>query len=199
MMTEKAENDVEEGRSESRDIRFLREKRKKSGAGVYVMAALLLIAGLAYALWYREAFTPPPTEAAAPSPLLVDRLWIDEMPQRDTDKFNFYVFSSEDNFGVNDKAQSIYKHVVELFYYDAKDTALRFQFPHDRRDVRTACKVEKMARPKDEFDLQLTINADPQNSGKTTVYYSSTKWSSHDKTTMPEILRNLPMEKPVGF
>jgi hypothetical protein len=185
-----AEERNDDSHGDAREIRFLKEKRRR-GPGMYVFAVLLLVAALVYAHWYRETFEKPiATQDAIHAPsLLVDRIWIDEIPQRESDKFHLYLFSSEDNFGINDKAASIYKHLLEIFFYDASGTTLSFQFPHDRRNSKTSYKVEKLSKPKDDVDLKLTITADPQMNGKNAVYYSSTKWSSVDRSTMPQLLQ----------
>lgn len=201
MMTERRDDEMQGSPTQEANparIRFLTEK-KKSRSGLYLAAFLLLLAAIAYAFmapWaLRLAGVRGATDVAPLAPsLLFDRVWIDEIPQRDTDTFNFYVFSSEDNFGVNDHALSVYKHVLELFFYRASgETTLQFQFPHDRRQARTTYKVEKMAKPRGDLDLKLTIDKDPQMGGKTQVYFSSTRWSSHDLQSLPTALRG-----PVG-
>lgn len=204
MMTEKPEEKKDNRKAEDNDIRFLKEKRR-SGPNVMLMAALLLAIGVAYALWFRQASqsgffatqAPPvsaPQEQIAVPRELVDRIWIDSLPQRETDKFNFYLFSSEDNFGINDHAQSIYKHLLEFFYYRATDSALTFQFPHDKRQARCSYKVERLSKPERDIDLKLTIENDPQMGGKTTTYLSSTKWQMTDLETLPPTLRSLPLQ-----
>lgn len=200
MMTDREKQSDESKSGEGgHEIRFLQKKRRKGGRKVYLMAALLLIGAIVYALWARATLLAPPPEegnppeAAAPS-VLVDRLWIDVIPQRESDKFNFYIFSSEDNIGLNDKAESVYRHLLEIFFYNANNNQITFQFPHDRRSLKSGYKVEKLSKPKDDVDLQLTIEKDPQNSGKSTVYYSSTKWSSADRSSLPPMLRNVPLE-----
>lgn len=202
MMDERQGNHVDEAARRGSEIAYLKRKARKSPNNIYYIAAILLVLATAYALWFRAAFAPsvvPAPPGVQISSLLVDRLWIDELPQRDTDKFNFYLFSSEDNFGVNDHAQSLYKHLLEFFYYGGSDTELKFQFPHDRRNAKSAYKVEKVARPKDELDLKLSLTADPQNGGKPTTYYSSTRWSSTDLQSMPPLLRGLPTQRPAGL
>lgn len=193
-----------EGNASGRDIRFLKEKKRK-GSGALVFGLLLLVLGVAYALWFRAAFAPPvPSGAVVSSELaggyLVDRFWLDTIPERETDKFNVYFFSSEEGVALNDQALSVYKHVLELFFYKASGRDLQYQFPHDRRSGKTAYTVEKLQRPeKYDIDLKLTLAADPQAGGQAKVYFSSTKWSSLDKSTLPPLLQHLPSpphEKP---
>jgi hypothetical protein len=204
MMTNERDKDTEQNNA-GRDIRFLNDekKKKKSGSTFKLLAVLTLAIGLAYAWWYHRAvetgFFTNITDQATVVPaeqvqsLLVDRLWIDELPQRESDKFNFYVFSGEDEFGINDKAQSIYKHLLEIFNFRADAKNINFTFPHDRRNARSAYQVEKLARPRGDIDMKLVISADPQMGGKSWTYWSSTKWQSHDLQSLPPMLRHLPL------
>ena len=194
MMTERQGDEVQAGAGQDdgpTQIRFLKEQ-KKGGSGFYLLAVFILVAGLGYLLVARRAVEPAgvPVPAEQAASLLVDRLWIDELPQRETDTFNFYIFSSEDNFGINDHAMSVYKHLLELFFYKLSgDTNIHFQFPHDRRQLRTTYRLEKLSKPKGDIDLKLTIAKDPQMGGKTQVYFSSTRWSSHDLRSLPTLLQ----------
>ena len=200
MMTERPHDEVLAGEGQEdrpTQIRFLKEEqRAKKGPGLYLLAALVLAVALGYLFLARQALHPTgvvvPAEQAAS--LLVDRVWIDDLPQRESDTFNLYIFSSEDNFGVNDHAMSIYKHVLELFFYKLSgDSTIHFQFPHDRRQLRTSYRVERLSRPKGDLDLKLTIDKDPQMAGKTCIYYSSTRWSSRNLQSLPGLLQG-----PVG-
>jgi hypothetical protein len=190
----------DESGASGRDIRFLKEKQRK-GPGALVFAVLLLVVGIVYALFVRSTMLAPPAPSAdahAPS-LLVDRLWVDKIPEKDMDKFNFYIFSSEENIALNDQAQSSYRHLLEIFFYRASSRDLQYQFPHDRRSGKTQYSVEKLSKPdRNGIDLKLTLVADPQAGNTTKTYYSSTKWSSLDKSTLPPPLRHLP-QAPGGL
>lgn len=172
------------------DIRFLKERKRRSSKAI-VLALLVLTAAVAYAWFARAALRTLEMPAEVQnSGLLVDRIWIDKVPERDTDTFTFYVFSSEENLALNDKAASTYRHLLEIFFYRATARDLQYQFPHDRRNGKTPYTVEKLARPdQHQLDLRLTIQADPQQGGETKIYYSSTKWSSLDRSTLPAPLR----------
>lgn len=189
---------AEEAPAGGRDIRFLKEKQRK-GPGALVFAVLLLVAGIIYALFVRSAMLAPkePTGVVVSDELaasmLVDRFWIDRIPEAPMDKFNFYIFSSEDDIALNDQAQSIYRHLLEIFVFKASARDIQYQFPHDRRKGKTAYTIEKLARPdENQIDLKLTLTADPQSGGKSHVYYTSTKWQSHDRSTLPVNMRELP-------
>lgn len=174
-----------------RGIRFLKEEKKRKGPKVLFLALLLLVAGLAYAWFARAALLPVETTVGVENPsVLVDRLWVDKVPESDRESFSFYIFSSEENIALNDKAASTYRHLLEIFFYRATARDLQYQFPHDRRSGKTGYAIEKLSKPeKNQIDLKLTIVADPQSNNETKVYYSSTKWSSVDRASLPAPLR----------
>ena len=196
-----SESEVREDAPQCQDskpeIRIL-NSRPRRRSNLFLIAGLIIVAALAYAWMVRVALRPPNTNVRAvvnqnAASLLLDRLWIDRVPQRDTDRFNLYVFMSEEQMGLNDQAQSIYRHLLEIFLYDANSREIRFHFPHDSRAAKSAYTVERLARPeRNDIDLKLTIAADPQNGNQKTEYFSSTKWNSMDRSTWPAMLRNVP-------
>lgn len=201
-MTDKHDTPTEEGTckqgaNDGRDIRLLKRKQRK-GPGAMIWAVLFLGLGIVYALLVRAFIAPQVPHGQMlngdqAASILVDRLWVDRVPEKDTDKFNFYIFSSEENIALNDQAQSSYRHLLEIFFYRATAHDISYQFPHDRRSGKTAYAVEKLAKPdRNQIDMKLTLVADPQAENKTKVYFSSTKWSSLDNTTLPASLRKVP-------
>lgn len=174
-----------------RDIRFLEEEKKRKGPKVLFLALIVLAAGLVYAWFARATLLSQETPVGVENPnVLVDRLWVDKVPESDREPFTFYIFSSEENLALNDKAASTYRHLLEIFFYRATARDLQYQFPHDRRSGKTKYTIEKLAKPENnQIDLKLTIVADPQANNETKVYYSSTKWSNVDRATLPGSLR----------
>lgn len=183
-----------------RDIRFLREEKKRRSPKALFLALLLLAAGIAYAWYARTTLLPHETPVTPENPsVLVDRLWVDKVPESDREAFSFYIFSSEENLALNDKAASSYRHLLEVFFYRATSRDLQYQFPHDRRSGKTQYTVEKLSKPeKNQIDLKLTIVADPQAGNETRIYYSSTKWSSVDRATLPTPLRDAMARVPAS-
>jgi hypothetical protein len=176
----------------TQSIKFLQNKRSKS-CRLYWVAAVTLVLALLYAWWYEAEFVPRHEHsAAAKGPVLTDHLWIDRLPQLETDTFRLYYFSGDDPVGLNDEALSAYKHVLEIFAFRAASGELTFKFPHDRRTATSAFAVDKLPKAKDDMDLRLTLAADPQDGGQPHVYFSSTKWSRLDRATWPARLRQLP-------
>lgn len=118
---------------------------------------------------------PQPTAAPAADAPLVECLWLDRLPEDPYEPFQMYFFTEEGGrVGLNAKAESAFKILLEVFeFIDLSDRAtVQFYFPHDRRKPASAYKVEKMKKPTAYFDTMLTLENDPQNGGKKTVYYT---------------------------
>ncbi|MCE7875277.1 hypothetical protein DYH09_33610 [bacterium CPR1] len=125
---------------------------------------------------------------------LLDVLWIDSYPEVTSDTWNAYIFSS-DNVGISIQAASAYKLTLELFEFKPSNTALSFHFPHDARRSTSNYAIEKMKKPTKHFDTQLSLSADPQKQGKSSVYFTGPEFRSLD--TMPAPVREALMQRGV--
>ena len=111
---------------------------------------------------------------------LYDVVWVDKYPEMASDKFRGYTFSS-DNIGVALDFHSAYKVTLEVFEFKASNTNITYHFPHSGTRANVAYKVEKLKKPTKHFDTQLTIDNDPANGGKTSVYFTGPNLRSmHD-------------------
>ena len=111
---------------------------------------------------------------------LYDVLWLDHYPEMASDKFKAYSFTS-DNVGITMDFHSAYKLTLELFEFKAGNTDLTYHFPHSGTRAKVTYKVEKLKKPTKHFDTQLTIDNDPANQGKTTIYFTGPNFRSlHD-------------------
>jgi hypothetical protein len=119
--------------------------------------------------------------------LLLNRPWLDEFPDKPEKKFMVYVFTDE-SVGAHDKADSAYRHLLEIFMLRVATDKIAFLFPHDQRKAETTYKVERIQR-KGQFDLKLTLDRDPQLNGKPYVYFSCTEWEIKNQRTIPEFLK----------
>jgi hypothetical protein len=119
--------------------------------------------------------------------LLLNRPWLDEFPEKPEQKFMVYVFSDE-NVGAHDKADSAYRHLLEIFMLRASTEKISFLFPHDKRKADSSFKVERISR-KGQFDLKLTLEHDPQLNGKSYVYFSCTEWEIKNHREIPAFLK----------
>lgn len=125
-----------------------------------------------------------PASAAAVDTLaakdLYDVLWLEKYPEMASDKFKAYSFTS-DNVGVVMDFHSAYKVTFELFEFKASNTNITYHFPHSSTRANVTYKVEKLKKPTKHFDTMLTIDNDPANEGKTSVYYTGPNFRSlHD-------------------
>jgi hypothetical protein len=121
--------------------------------------------------------------------LLLNKPWLDEYPAKPEQRFMAYVFTDE-SVGVHDKADSAYRHMVEIFLLKATADRINYLFPHDRRKADTAYKLERISGDR-YFNLKVTIEQDPQSGGKTYIYFSNTEWNVKSERSMPENIRAL--------
>lgn len=122
---------------------------------------------------------------------LLDVLWLDRYPEMASDTFKAYTFTA-DNVGIAMDFHSAYKLTLELFEFKANNSNITFHFPHDGRRGTNGYKIEKMKKPTKHFDIQLTLENDPSNGGKTTVYFSGPSFRSLHNLPSPlrETLEN---------
>jgi hypothetical protein len=115
--------------------------------------------------------------------MLLNRPWLDEFPAKPEQKFVAYVFSDE-LVGVHDRAESAYRHLIEIFSFRMDQEKILYLFPHDQRKAETAYKIEKIQGGQ-HFNLRITLTKDPQMGGKTYVYFSHTEWDIKNSSTIP--------------
>lgn len=153
--------------------------------------AVMILASLAivgYGISHPQTRPEPVNEpiVAGPNDLL-DCMWLDQAPQMADDPWKAYLFTPE-NFGLNIDAHSSYKLVLELFEFKADSKAITYKFPHPpARKGKTTYKIERLKKPTKYFDTQLTIDNDPQNEGKTSIYFTGPDFRSASQ--LPEALR----------
>jgi len=105
-------------------------------------------------------------KAATHNDLLIDRNWIDRMPQTERDKLHVYRFVPSMGGGVF-QDRTLYKGTFELFHFSAKGDELHFVLPETHQDIVSKFRIEEVDGP-EPFDLKLTIEADPRGPS---VYY----------------------------
>lgn len=92
--------------------------------------------------------------------LLIDRNWIDRMPETERDKLYVYRFVPSMGGGVY-QDRTIFKGTFELFMFEATDGEIRFVLPETKEKVTSKYVIEKVDGPP-PFDLKLTIPDDPR-------------------------------------
>ena len=120
------------------------------------------------------------------NPALFDVLWIDRYPEVQHDTWKAYLYTS-DNVGISVDAQSAFKLTIEVFEFKADAARLTFHFPHDGRKAGCAYTIEKLKKPTKHFDIQLTVQNDPQNAGVTKSYFSGPEFRS--ASSLPSWMR----------
>jgi hypothetical protein len=120
------------------------------------VVAVLLLAG---------ACSKPATHALPPEQakqMLINRNWIDRLPQKVDDKLKVYRFVPNMGGGVF-QDRTIFFGTFELFTFEATGTQIRFNLLHTGDKRVSAYSIEELATPGPEgVDLQLTLADDPR-------------------------------------
>jgi hypothetical protein len=119
--------------------------------------------------------------------LLLDRNWIDRMPETKHDKLHVYRFVPSMGGGVF-QDRTIYKGVFELFKFEATGDHIRFDLLETGDKVTSRYKIEEVKGPK-PFDLKLTIGDDPRGPH---VYYGIRAETDRDGVLLQQHLDALP-------
>jgi hypothetical protein len=111
--------------------------------------------------------TPSTRVADAEAPkLLIDRNWIDHMPQTHADRLHVFRFVPTMGGGVF-QDRTLFKGEFELFVFKAHERDLDLVFPHNGDRVKTGYRIDKVDGPA-PFDLRLTLDDSPRGPR---VYY----------------------------
>lgn len=98
--------------------------------------------------------------------LLLDRNWLDRMPETDRDRLHVYRFVPSMGGGVF-QDRTLFKGTFELFMFETSGDEIRFNLPETHQKVVSKFRIENVRGP-EPFDLKLTIDADPRGPQ---VYY----------------------------
>ena len=119
-------------------------------------ALLLVVASLA-------ACSSPSSTKMSPAEsrsLLIDRNWLDRMPETERDKLHVYRFVPSMGGGVF-QDRTLYKGVFELFSFKVNGDQIDFNLHETHDKVSSKFIIERVDGPK-PFDLKLTIPDDPR-------------------------------------
>jgi hypothetical protein len=97
---------------------------------------------------------------------LIDRNWLDVMPQNKDERLHVYRFVPSMGGGVY-QDRTLFKGTFELFSFSVKDDFIHFNLHQTDDKVASRFKIEKVSGP-EPFDLKLTISDDPRGPH---VYY----------------------------
>ena len=92
--------------------------------------------------------------------LLIDRNWLDRMPETERDRLHVYRFVPNMGGGVY-QDRTLYKGTFELFRFEATADEIRFDLPETGDHVTSPYTIEAVDGPA-PFDIKLTIPGDPR-------------------------------------
>lgn len=116
--------------------------------------------------------------------LLLDRNWIEHMPETERDRFHVYRFVPSMGGGVF-QDRTIFKGTFELFQFETAADEIRFNLLETHQKVVSKFRIEEVDGP-DPFDLKLTIEADPRGPR---FYYGMRSETDRDGTKLETRLR----------
>lgn len=102
----------------------------------------------------------PQLSASDARDVLIDRNWIDRMPETTTDRLHVYRFVPTMGGGVY-QDRTLFKGTFELFMFSVEGNHITFTLPETREKVTSPFVIEKVDGPA-PFDLKLTVAADPR-------------------------------------
>jgi hypothetical protein len=121
---------------------------------------LALCAGLSIATAACHDQASPQLSKDDARAVLIDRNWIDRMPENMTDKLHVYRFVPSMGGGVF-QDRTLFKGTFELFMFKVDGDHIVFDLPETRQKVTSQFTIETVAGPA-PFDLKLTIWSDPR-------------------------------------
>ncbi len=128
-------------------------------------------------------------ETAETKVTLENYFWIDAIPRDAYTPFNAYLFA--DNIGINNKFESSFKVLMEIFEYRADKKQIGFRFPHDNRKASTSYSIVEYKNPKYPFlTAELILDKDPQSNGATTSYYTGPDLKINSQTRLNDAALN---------
>jgi hypothetical protein len=119
---------------------------------------LAALAALAFTACKSSSTTEVSGEEA--KDLLLDRNWLDRMPETERERLHVYRFVPSMGGGVY-QDRTLYKGTFELFMFEHTAKEIRFNLPETGDKVTSSYTIEKVDGP-EPFDLKLTIPDDPR-------------------------------------
>jgi hypothetical protein len=117
--------------------------------------------------------------------LLINRNWLDRMPETERDRLHVYRFVPDMGGGVF-QDRTLYKGTFELFTFSVEGDQLRLVLPETHDEVTSSFRIEPVDGPA-PFDLKLTIANDPRGPH---VYYGMRRETGHDGQLLEQMLRD---------
>lgn len=116
--------------------------------------------------------------------LLIDRPWFDGYPVNPTPQkpYHAYMFTS-DGMGLFVTLKSRYRQEIELFYFKLKGEKIEIYLPETKTKASGRVSITDANGPGD-FDVKLSLAADPKNEGKAADYYSWRHWGAGNRVDL---------------
>jgi hypothetical protein len=150
------------------------------------LAAALALSSLSLA--FTAACDRAPKSTALPGDearsLLLDRNWIDRLPEKKSDKLHVFRFVPSMGGGVY-QDRTIFFGTFELFQFEHTADEIRFALLHtgDRKTVKY--RIEAIDKPgPDGFDLKLILDGSPRGPS---VYYGWRKEGAKERALVPDL------------
>lgn len=118
--------------------------------------------------------------------VLINRNWLDRMPEQTTDRLHVYRFVPTMGGGVY-QDRTLFKGTFELFMFKVERDHIMFNLPETHEKVTSQFQIERVAGPK-PFDLKLTIFSAPRGPH---VYYGMRAETDSDGHLLEERLAAL--------
>ncbi len=118
--------------------------------------------------------------------LLLDRNWIDRMPETPRDKLHVFRFVPTMGGGVF-QDRTLFKGIFELFVFEASGEEIRFYMPETDERVRARYTIEAVDGP-EPFDLRLSIPDSPRGPK---AYYGIRAETDRDGAVLEQKLATL--------
>jgi hypothetical protein len=125
------------------------------------------------------------SDAEAPA-LLINRNWIDRMPESHADRLHVFRFVPAMGGGVY-QDRTLFKGTFELFTFAATGDEIRFSLPETRQKVHARYTIETVGGPA-PFDLRLSIPDSPRGPK---VYYGMRGETDRDGSALERKLSAL--------
>ncbi len=119
--------------------------------------------------------TAPALQPADAARLLVDRNWLDRMPQDERERLHVYRFTPAMGGGVF-QDRTLYAGHFELFTFETEGNKLKIALPHKKEVIGTTYTIRRV-RGHEPFDLQLTFDLSPRGPK---VYYGFSNESAEE-------------------
>jgi hypothetical protein len=146
-----------------------------------VLAAVLVLAAC-------SSESRPPEQRVAPADaaqLLIDRNWIDRLPETPRDRLHVYRFVPSMGGGVF-QDRTLFKGEFELFTFEATGERVRIVTPEDGTTHETKYRIDRIQNGPEGTDLRLTLDDPPRGPA---IYFGWSAETDRDGSALEALIR----------